>query len=170
VHEYLLRGWCPPTTSLFLLRREVFDTGIRFEPELPSFQDLDLWLRVSQAYEFDYVDEPLVIQHAHRRERVSTDPQVRTQALGILLENWAQEMRDRWGEAAVEEFVKGQETSLAYRDVMRLAHSGRRTDAFRRAARLLRGHRLSAGRFTRVIAALIGLHAPLQWLRAKCRW
>jgi len=47
--------------STVMLRREVFDYVGGFDPGIDLAIDYDLWLRVAQHYEFDYVPEPLVL-------------------------------------------------------------------------------------------------------------
>jgi glycosyltransferase involved in cell wall biosynthesis len=50
----------PVCFSSAVVRRTVFETAGMFDPELQLAIDYDLWLRVSQHFEFDYVDEALV--------------------------------------------------------------------------------------------------------------
>lgn len=47
--------------SSTLLRADVFEDVGLFDERLPLAIDYDLWLRVALHYEFDYVDEPLVL-------------------------------------------------------------------------------------------------------------
>ncbi|HMC63299.1 MAG TPA: glycosyltransferase [Gemmataceae bacterium] len=47
--------------SSALVRRAVFDDVGMFDESLPLAIDYDLWLRVATKYDFDYVDEPLVL-------------------------------------------------------------------------------------------------------------
>lgn len=169
VHDALLGGWCPPTTSLFLLRRAVFDAGLRFDPELPGFQDLDLWLRVSREWEFDYAPDPLVVQHAHRGVRVSTDPEAREEALRLLLARWEPEMRRLHGPAGVGAFRRKHETAWRYQAALERARAGDRVGALRAFVPLLRDGRLRPGQVLRMTAALSGLYDPLQRVRTKLR-
>ncbi|OYR50333.1 glycosyltransferase family 2 protein [Halorubrum sp. Ea8] len=47
-------------TSTVMVRRDVFDEVGGFDTNLPSRQDYDLWIRITEHYEVDYVDEILV--------------------------------------------------------------------------------------------------------------
>lgn len=60
-------------TSFPLLRRTAIKSAGKFDTEMMSVQDLDLWLRISQKYRIKYVDEYLVIYHTHDGEQISTN-------------------------------------------------------------------------------------------------
>jgi glycosyltransferase involved in cell wall biosynthesis len=47
-------------TSTVVVRRDAFDRAGGFDPSLPSRQDYDLWIRITEQYAVDYVDEVLV--------------------------------------------------------------------------------------------------------------
>lgn len=47
-------------TSTVMIRRECLDEVGWFDPDLPSRQDYDLWIRVTESYEVAYVDAILV--------------------------------------------------------------------------------------------------------------
>jgi len=47
-------------TSTVMVRRNVFEEVGGFDTSLPSRQDYDLWLRITEDYTVDYVDEILV--------------------------------------------------------------------------------------------------------------
>jgi len=47
--------------SSVVVRRQVFEHIGGFDPEWDLAIDYDLWLRVARHYEFDFVDEPLVL-------------------------------------------------------------------------------------------------------------
>jgi len=47
--------------SSVMVRRTVFDHVGLFDPQWDLSIDYDLWLRVAKFYEFDFVDEPLVL-------------------------------------------------------------------------------------------------------------
>lgn len=47
-------------TSTVMVRRDVLDAVGGFDTTLPSRQDYDLWIRITEYYEVDYVDEILV--------------------------------------------------------------------------------------------------------------
>jgi len=88
VYQDLLRGWCPGSTSLFVLRRDVFEKSGMFDETLPSFQDYDLWIRVARHYEFAFVKEPLIIKHQHPGGQIATDSMPRIRGLNLFFDKW----------------------------------------------------------------------------------
>jgi glycosyltransferase involved in cell wall biosynthesis len=60
VYYLLLNGWCPPSTSLFMLHTRVFEKSGLFDESLTSFQDYDLWIWVAKHCEFEFVNELFV--------------------------------------------------------------------------------------------------------------
>jgi glycosyltransferase involved in cell wall biosynthesis len=83
----LLRGNCVGPTSSFLVRRKCFETVGMFDESLPSFQEYDLWIRLSRAYHFDYVAECLFNYCVHSK-RISTNPEAICKGVGILLRKY----------------------------------------------------------------------------------
>ncbi len=60
--------------SSVMVRRHVFDHVGAFDPEWDLAIDYDLWLRVARHYEFDFVEEPLVLYrtgHGNLSKRLS---------------------------------------------------------------------------------------------------
>lgn len=89
VFNRLLQGWCPASTSLFIVRKKCFKEVGGFDECLTSFQDYDMWLRISQEFDFDYVNERLVIKHeGHGGEQVGFNPYNRRKAIIDLKEKW----------------------------------------------------------------------------------
>lgn len=57
-----------PRTASAMVRKECFDKAGMFDEELTCAQEPDLWIRVSEHYEFDYVPESLVkVRLTHQR-------------------------------------------------------------------------------------------------------
>jgi glycosyltransferase involved in cell wall biosynthesis len=52
--------------SAVVAKRECFEVVGLFDENLRLCEDWDMWLRISERYEFDYVDEPLVKIRLHR--------------------------------------------------------------------------------------------------------
>lgn len=91
----MLGGWCPVSTSLFIVRKECFEKVEAFDERLKSFQDYDMWLRIAQKYEFDYVDKRLVIKHEeHGGEQVGFNPYNRQIAMKDLKAKWDKRLSD----------------------------------------------------------------------------
>jgi glycosyltransferase involved in cell wall biosynthesis len=60
--------------SSVMVRRRVFDHVSGFDPEWDLSIDYDLWLRAARHYEFDYIDEELVLYrtgHGNLSKRLS---------------------------------------------------------------------------------------------------
>jgi len=83
----LLQGNCVGPTSSILMKRKCFETVGMFDESLPSFQEYDLWIRLSRVYRFDYVAECLFNYHVHSN-RIWTNPEAIRKGLDILLQKY----------------------------------------------------------------------------------
>jgi glycosyltransferase involved in cell wall biosynthesis len=63
---------CVGGTSTMLLRKVCFQQVGLFDESLPRSQDYDLWIRISQEFLFECVQEPLFKYNIHGR-KISTD-------------------------------------------------------------------------------------------------
>lgn len=61
------------TTSSVLVRKDVLNQTEGFDSSLPSCQDWDLYIRLAQVTEFDFVKESLVLFYHHSGERITTN-------------------------------------------------------------------------------------------------
>jgi glycosyltransferase involved in cell wall biosynthesis len=52
-------------SSSVLLRRECFEQVGLFDESLPSFQDYDMWIRISTAFHFEYIQDSLLRYYVH---------------------------------------------------------------------------------------------------------
>ena len=89
VSSVLLHGNCIGPTSTIMLRRKCFEDVGMFDENLPSFQEYDLWIRLSKTYQFDHVSECLFNYHVHAR-RIWTNPDVICKGVDILLEKYGE--------------------------------------------------------------------------------
>lgn len=55
-------------TSCVIARREAVEEAGLFDEELPSFQDYDLWIRMSRLVPFDFVGDPLLKYFVHEKK------------------------------------------------------------------------------------------------------
>jgi glycosyltransferase involved in cell wall biosynthesis len=78
---------CIGGTSAVLLRRECFDKVGLFDESLPSFQDYDLWIRISREFHFDYLKEPLFNYYLHQN-KISGSPEAINRGIEIMLEKY----------------------------------------------------------------------------------
>jgi glycosyltransferase involved in cell wall biosynthesis len=106
IYNELLRGWCPPTTSSFLIKAEAFKREGRFDVSLTSFQDYDLWLRLSKYWEFDYIPEYLVIFRRHENSRVSKDLVLRINGLDYFMDKWGYTIKNQMGRPGLVNFCR----------------------------------------------------------------
>lgn len=92
--EDVLKGACPASTSLVIIKRSLFrDSGL-FDESLPSFQDFDLWLRVSKIANFYLIDSPLSIFTFHNGDRASVNLEKRFKGLNIVVNKWRREINE----------------------------------------------------------------------------
>lgn len=131
IRPSLLSGYCPHTTSLFVVRRQAFESVGGFDEGLAGFQDTDLWIRMSESWEFDAVDQPLVIVHSHEGPRVTTDPSRRAAAVDAFLDKWGAEMEDVIGVQGVERFRRNKLAVAHGAKVLGLVQEGRRSEAWK---------------------------------------
>ena len=62
VHKGILQQ-CFVGNQATLTKKECFNKVGMFDEKLPACEDWDIWLRVSKYYDFQFIDEPLVIAH-----------------------------------------------------------------------------------------------------------
>jgi glycosyltransferase involved in cell wall biosynthesis len=65
LRRVLLEGNLVGTTSTVLVRRSCLAKSGLFDETLPSMQDYDLWLRLAQVCDFDYIDQAVVRYRMH---------------------------------------------------------------------------------------------------------
>jgi glycosyltransferase involved in cell wall biosynthesis len=71
-------------TSCMLVKKDCLEKVGCFDESLPSFQDRDLWIRLSREFRFDYVEEPLLNYYIHPK-KVWTNLDALLQGLEIML-------------------------------------------------------------------------------------
>ncbi|MFD1862011.1 glycosyltransferase family 2 protein [Planococcus chinensis] len=69
----LIESNCIYTTSSILVNKKLFEQIGGFDSSFPSCQDWDLYLRLAQVSQFDFVKETLVLYNQHPGERISTN-------------------------------------------------------------------------------------------------
>jgi glycosyltransferase involved in cell wall biosynthesis len=84
----LLSGLCPPTPSLFVVKSEIIKEAGMFDEKLITFVDVDLWLRIAQKCEFDFVNEPLAIKHDHSEDQYISNFNKRNKGLLLFTNKW----------------------------------------------------------------------------------
>ena len=71
VYSKVLSGWCPESTSLFIVKKSKIISVGMFDDSLMSFQDYDMWLRLSQVCEFAHCKKNLVLKYEGFGEQTS---------------------------------------------------------------------------------------------------
>jgi len=79
------------STQAAAVHASCFDRVGVFDEELPALQDWELWIRMSEHYEFKYIDKPLVTAYL-REDSISND----TDALVRARERVVEKHRDRF--------------------------------------------------------------------------
>jgi len=85
--KHLLRSNCIGGTSCVLVKRECFDKIGLFDESLPSFQDYDLWIRISKWFHFDSVKEPQLKYHVHQK-KIWGNLEALNQGIDIMLRKY----------------------------------------------------------------------------------
>ncbi len=166
VFQTLLRGWCPASTSLFLVRRDPLVAVGGFDDSLPSFQDYDLWLRLAQICRFDAVAVPLVIKHAHAGIQISRDARLRQAGLERFLKKWQPVIERETGSEGFHALRRKYLFEIVLNRALAQVEQGRRLEALATAAsyRALAGG-VTPRRAAALVAAVVGgpaLYAVLE--------
>lgn len=77
--------------SQLLVRKECFNRIGLFDENLLAGQDWDMWIRLAKHYQFDYVNEPLVLYRVHDR-RISTNPRAQMQAMKFMFKKFSKDL------------------------------------------------------------------------------
>lgn len=72
------------STSTIIVQRDLLRAVKMFDERLGASQDYDLYLRLAQVCEFEFVDEPLIIRHKHPGPRLTTAVQNKIDAAEII--------------------------------------------------------------------------------------
>lgn len=77
-----------------------------FDENLLTFVDLDLWLRISKKYRFDYVDSPMIIKYEHAGDQYVSNFNKRAKGLDLLLNKWGKVIEEKLGKDYLKSFRK----------------------------------------------------------------
>lgn len=80
--------FCPATTSAVSVKRICFEELGYFDEKIVSYQDWDMWYRISKRYEFGYIDQMLVYFYQHSGLRTSTNISKRVMGLNQIVNKW----------------------------------------------------------------------------------
>jgi glycosyltransferase involved in cell wall biosynthesis len=85
-NDMFSRNWISTASSL-LLRRDCFNKAGLFDENLPSFQDYDLWIRISKDFDFEYIDKPLVKYRIHGN-KIWTNLEALNKGMELMLKKY----------------------------------------------------------------------------------
>ena len=113
VFGHLLTGWCPPTASLFLVKRASLQEIEGFDGRLPYAEDHDLWLRLAEAHNyFAVVGEVLVIKYEDTGPQLTTDPFLRLGGMRLFDRKWGPVIKRHLGSAGYRRWRAGRDYSI----------------------------------------------------------
>jgi len=130
VYGKLLSGWCPASTSLFIIKKKCFEICGFFDEQLESFQDYDMWLRISKKFEFNYSDEYLIIKHEHLSDQISLNPITRKNGLNVLKSKFTN-ILDNSDMCIFQETAEIFEKRIIYSNVIVCRQKGEFANAFK---------------------------------------
>lgn len=90
-HELLKRNIVGSCSSV-MIRKLCFEDVGYFDINLPSFQDMDMWIRLAKVYDFYYLDEPLVVICKHKKNRITKSASTRERGIEIFFGKYKEEM------------------------------------------------------------------------------
>ncbi len=88
IYRNLLTGFCPPTPSLFMVKKQALIENNGFDEKLITFVDLDMWLRLSLTYEFDFVERPLITKVENIGDQYVNNFDKRYNGIKLFYEKW----------------------------------------------------------------------------------
>lgn len=109
--------FCPGTTSSVTVRRQCFTRCGLFDTSLVSFQDWDMWYRIALDYDFDCIDQALIIFRQHLGDRTSKTKEKRLQGLQQLITKWQFDLDNAQEFEAI--FIKDTYVSSIYNSILR---------------------------------------------------
>jgi glycosyltransferase involved in cell wall biosynthesis len=84
--QAFITGFIVPSTSCVVADKGCLDEVGGFRRDLPRLQDRELWLRLSEQYDFAFVDRVLVRMHLHGGGRISDDLPALLKSFAIMYE------------------------------------------------------------------------------------
>jgi len=87
------------TASSVLVKKECLNIVGLFDESLPSRQDLDMWIRISKKFNFDFILEPLTFVTEHE-DRITENLEAKVKGYEILLEKIYDELKEDRSELA----------------------------------------------------------------------
>jgi len=114
IHEKVLSGFCPPTPSLFVVKRSVYESVQGFDESLVTFVDLDLWLRISEHHDFDYVEAPVIIKYEHIGDQYINNFEKRYKGYHLFISKWRDYLIRKTGKGGFMDFSRSVANKLVF--------------------------------------------------------
>ena len=95
----LLSSNCLGPPSGVLVAKGVFERSGYFDENLTALEDWDLWIRVSQLYEIDFVDRPLVRYRVHSDNMSSDIVNMQRSTFAVLNKYWPHVLKEQNAES-----------------------------------------------------------------------
>lgn len=86
IFKYLICENIVGSTSFPLIRKSALEEIGGFDTQLPSAQDLDVWIRLSEKYDAEYIDEELGVYYFHSNDQITSNPKKKIAGLEKLNE------------------------------------------------------------------------------------
>jgi glycosyltransferase involved in cell wall biosynthesis len=102
IHDKFLRGFCPSTPSIFMITSEALKKVNGFDEKLITFVDLDLWLRISEHYQFDFIDEPVIIKYEQIGDQYINNFEKRYNGYKLFFKKWDEIVKNSAGRKALK--------------------------------------------------------------------
>ncbi len=85
-YELLVSNPLAGTTGILIRKKCLEDVGL-FDEKLASFQDYDLWIRISKKFQFEYINRVLYRYYVHDK-KIWTNPQALSNGLDIIVNKY----------------------------------------------------------------------------------
>ena len=86
--DIILRRGSGPSLPAAVVKRECFEKAGIFDEKFLSYEDTDLWIRISQSYKFDYVKDCL-LKISRNHEQISTNEQMFLKGQEVFLSKYS---------------------------------------------------------------------------------
>jgi glycosyltransferase involved in cell wall biosynthesis len=112
------------STSFPLIKKCVFSQVGNFDVELKASQDYDMWLRIAQEFNVDYIAEPVCVYHVHSGSGITNNTSNKIQGILSVLEKYKDYYsihKDKYAKrriALVPNYLKNGNKELALKELI----------------------------------------------------
>lgn len=176
VYRQALFGFCGGVgNSRTMVLGECFQKSGMFDESLPSFQDVDLGIRLAQNYNFELIDEPLVICHVeYGGPRISNDFNAKMRGLELFFEKWGPTIKGELGEQSYDRMRRRWLSAIYANAIMEDLQTSQRQNAFRKFGKMIKETgRIEPKSFIKILMISIGgtiFYSFLKNLWKKTTW